>query len=277
MCDWSRAGVDPDVEVVRRLTAEVEKLTRHIRKFPSSHGRQYLKNVCEAAAAAITAISRIPSLLPRSAMTLIESYQWNQTRRIKDLPASPIEHLRINWERWISQLSDASEEIKRVANYEGPSDEDNESDEEAGIHGEDDDFWMDDLLRKITPSEISMAKECFALVKMCRSLLRKTQVKILMGLGLNESSFYEVQLIDELFSIGHLIVAEADNLAIALFPVQESFSIREMAIRLAKVAQNLAELGRMHTAEPGNQTWFDNCSRQFDKLIVPVLERTPFR
>ena len=234
--------------------------------------------------ATVSALARIPVLLARSGLSLIESYQWNQTRRLRDFAASPHEHLLITWERWLSQLSDAADEVRRISTGElgDPSDDDDDDDEDssggAGMDGDGsgDEEWMRQMARKMTEGELAMARECLALVKTGRSLCRRVKVKLINSLAGGDTP-HETQLIDELYELGGMMVVEADNLATALFPVQDNLVIREMAIRLAMGAQGLADLARMHTADSSSQHWFEACYGQLDLLIVPVIERTPFR
>lgn len=275
LCDWSRAAIDPEPATVQRLINEIERLVKHMRRFPSVRGRHYLKGLGDAAVATVSALERIATLLPRSGLSLIESYQWNQTRRLRDYASSSHEHLLMVWERWLGQLSDAADEIRRISTGEigESSDEDSSADlEEDGS----DEEWMRQMARKMTEGELAMARECLALVKTSRSLCRRVKVKLINSLGPGDSP-HEIQLIDELHEIGDSLVIEADNLATALFPVQDNLVIREMAIRLAMASQSLADLARMHTADGASQRWFEACYQQLDQLIVPVLERTPFR
>lgn len=218
----------------------------------------------------VNGLAKIPSLLPQSGMSLIESYQWNQTVRLKDLAMTPVDHLMVFWERWTSILGDSADEIKRIAKGE-----EGLSDDDVSMESDEDELWQRDMIRKMTPTERAMATECGQLVKLSRSLMRKVRSKCINVLRCETQQ--EIQLIDDLFTAGQLITDEVDSLATALFPVQDSFAVREMAIRLAKVAQSLSDLVKMYSAEPTNQTWFDNCSHQCDKLIIPVIERSPFR
>lgn len=265
--------MEPDPENVGKLVGEVERLVKHMKKFPSARGRAYLKSACEAAIATVNALERIATLLPRMNLTLIEAYQWNQTRRLKELAASPVEHLLVFWERWNAQLGDASDEIRRISSGELNVDETEPSMDED--EDDDDEEWMKDMVRKMTEAEVAMAKECYSLVKLVRGLTRKVRSKCINNLGCD--TVHEIQLIDELFHVGETIVNETDNLATAVFPVQDNLVIREMAIRLAREAQNLADLARMHSADAALQSWFENCYRQLDRLVGPVIERSPFR
>lgn len=270
LCDWSRATQDPEPELVIRLTAEISRLVAQLKKFPSTRGKHFLKSACDAAICTVEALGRIPEILPRSNLQLIESYQWNQTRRLKDLAADPVEHLQAFWERWYAQVNDAADEIKKIATCD-PDDDSEDSVE----FSDEEEIWMRDMLRKITDAELAMAKECHVLTKQVRGLMRKVRVKCINHLGYD--SIQEVQFADELFSIGDTLVAEADNLATAVFPTQDSLCIREMAIRLAEAGQKLADLARMHTADEATQQWFENSYRQFDILLIPVIERSPLR
>lgn len=266
--------MEPDPENVSKLVGEIERLVKHMKRFPSARGRYYLKSACEAAIATVNALERIAVLLPRVNLDLIEAYQWNQTRRLKELATNPVDHLLIFWERWNAQLGDASDEIRRISSGDlGLDDTDSsmEDDEEE----DEDEEWMREMARKMTEAEVAMAKECYSLVKLVRGLTRKVRSKCINNLG--SDTVHEIQLVDELFRVGETIVSETDNLATAVFPVQDNLVIREMAIRLAREAQNLADLARMHSADSSLQSWFENCYRQLDRQVGPVIERSPFR
>lgn len=264
--------MEPDPENVNKLVGEIERLVKHMKRFPSARGKFYLKSACEAAIATVNALERIAALLPRINLNLIEAYQWNQTRRLKELAANPVEHLLVFWERWNAQLGDASDEIRRISS--GELNMEDSTDSSMGEDDEDDE-WMKEMVRKMTDSEVAMAKECYSLVKLVRGLTRKVRSKCINNLG--SDTVHEIQLIDDLFNVGETIVKETDNLATAVFPVQDNLVIREMAIGLAREAQNLADLARMHSADAALQSWFENCYRQLDRLVVPVIERCPFR
>ncbi len=272
LCDWSRASADPDPREVEKLCTDIDRLVVHIRRYPTSRGRNYLNKVCDVAASTINALEKITFLLPRSSVNLIEAHQWNQTKRIRDVPSTPHEYLADSWESWASQISDAAEEIKRIADKDI---DDEMEDEEEVLDSEDDDAWLTDLMRKITPSETAMAKECYSIVKLTRSLMRKVKIKCISGL--TSETITESLLVDALFELGSNVSKEADNLATAVFPVQNTFTIRENAIKLAKLAQNMAEIASGSVSDSTTVNWFDNCIRQLDKLVSPVIERSPLR
>lgn len=267
LCDWSRATQEPDPEAIATLCKGIENLVRHVRKFPACRGQNYLKAVYEAANAVIVSISRIVVLLPRVGISLIESYQWNQTRRIKDLPPSPLQHLVMSWGSWLVQLSESIVEVGRISSSE---------EEMAAASYDDDDGeeWQRDMVKSMSSSEISMAADCLAILKLCKGLMKRVRTRVLNCAS--EESIEKIRTIDALYLAGHSLEVEVDQLATAVFPPHDNFTIRSLAIKLVEAAQDLAELSKT-ACDEDNEVWFEKVSIQFDRILSLVLGRCPLR
>jgi hypothetical protein len=199
---------------------------------------------------------------------LIEPYQWNQTRRIRDLAQNPIEHLMTSWEQWLGLLRETIEETGRLSvDY-------NEEDLESDLYDIDDQNWEVQMFKSITPGEKSMVKDCVSLMRLCRSLMKRVKMKCIAMCPYNTPA--GVMLIDSFYELGFKIELDIDQFASALFPTHDNLAIRELAIVLAKTSQELADLAKVTCAE-ASASWFESCHNQIDKVLSPILERAPIR
>lgn len=251
-------------EFVLKLADIVCALVDRMAQYPATRGIHLLRIMCDHARQTIKGVLTLCELVAARTV-FVEAYQWSFAGRMREAPASAVEHVCGMWDVWAQQVREAVDMVTRLLTGESVEGPVLLSDDEARPRAPE---------YSLTSDEYGMAQDCEAFGKLVRTFMRKIRLRCLNTLlATSPEDFY---VVDELYACGQEVAVQMDELAAALVPPQNSHAVEEAVRRLAKVLHSLVDVVRARVEEQ-HVVWFESWAKQVDRVSMPIIERNPIR
>lgn len=249
-----------------KLTEHASALSRLILLLDAPHvGFHYSQSLRDAARACLQALARLPAVFAhiQESRQMPTPFVWNQTLRLRDVPQGPATHLLIRWERWVGQIREAREEIKGLSLQARRECDDGD---EGGP--------------RPAEAEAAMVREIGDLIRIARSIFRKTKVRCISRLS-DQATPTLILSIDRLYRLGASIAVVVDDLIAHLMspqcPLMVTIIATQLIGRCEELLEAVVEVGGSKKLGNESGSWIDMFRQDLNVSLYRIHERNPAR